>query len=31
MSNELILYHSDDGKTELRLRAQEGIESGPII
>jgi hypothetical protein len=24
MSNELILYHSDDGKTELRLRAQEG-------
>lgn len=24
MSNELILYHSDDGETELRLRAEDG-------
>ncbi|MDF7806021.1 hypothetical protein P4E94_01130 [Pontiellaceae bacterium B12219] len=24
MSNELILYHSADGHTELRLRAEEG-------
>jgi hypothetical protein len=24
MNNELILYQSDDGKTQLRLRAEEG-------
>jgi hypothetical protein len=24
MNNELILYHSDDGQTELRLRAEDG-------